>query len=128
MTTQTEESQLITHARRELQRAGLFDEDSDYGGMLGTSVMKLIEAFDGEGRSGYSAMMAISLFRRLAQFQNLTPLTTDPEEWMNVSDMSGSEMWQSVRRSDAFSTDGGKTHYLLDDNPRKTYVTATHIK
>lgn len=128
MTTQTEESQLITHARRELQLAGLFDEDSDYGGMLGTSVMKLVEAFANEGHSGFSAAMAIDIFQRLARFQNLTPLTTDPDEWMNVSDMSGSEMWQSRRRSDAFSTDGGKTHYLLDDKPRKIYVTATHVK
>ncbi|NIO30179.1 MAG: hypothetical protein GTN75_00095 [Gemmatimonadetes bacterium] len=48
---------LEQHARRELELAGLFDEDSDYGGMLGHSTMRLIEAFAAEGHSGMSAAM-----------------------------------------------------------------------
>jgi hypothetical protein len=33
----TGESEFVTWAERELRRAGLFDDDSDYNGMVGNS-------------------------------------------------------------------------------------------
>lgn len=35
---------LKDHAKRELALAGLFDKDSDYAGMIGHAVMKMIES------------------------------------------------------------------------------------
>lgn len=52
---------------------------------------------------------------RLLRFENLAPLTDDPGEWNNVSDMAGHEMWQSRRCAEAFSSDGGKTYWLLSE-------------
>ena len=40
---------LIDHAKDELQRAGLFNEDSDYGGMIGNAVMELCQTFSNQG-------------------------------------------------------------------------------
>jgi hypothetical protein len=57
----------------------------------------------------------------LLQFKNLTPLTDDPEEWIQHSkEMWDGEkgVWQSTRRADAFSDDGGKTYYLLSDRDK----------
>lgn len=105
-------SSLLEHARRELQLAGLFDSSSDYGGMLGTSIMALIEKFSDEGHSGYSAAQTIRIFARLADFKNLTPLTRDPGEWMEVE---AGATWQSTRNSEAFSRDGGASYYLADE-------------
>lgn len=105
-------SNLVTHAKRELERAGYFDKNSDYGGMLGDAVLELIEKFSEQGHSGYSAADTINLFNKLATYQALMPLTDDPEEWVEV----GYDLWQNSRNSKAFSKDGGKTYTVLDDN------------
>ena len=55
MSDTIEESTLVTYARDELQRAGLFDEDSDYGGMLGEGALELVKLFSTQGHSGMSA-------------------------------------------------------------------------
>lgn len=98
------ESHLVAYARAELERAGLFKEDSDYGGMLGKAVMDLIAQFDGEGHSGMSAGMAISLFTRLAKFQPLTPLTGAEDEWMDVGAEGDNIVWQNKRCGSVFRT------------------------
>lgn len=77
-------SNLETFAEDELRRAGLFDEDSDYGGMLGRAVMKMVQQFAEEGHSGCSAGMAISIFQKVARFEPLTPLTGADDEWAEV--------------------------------------------
>ena len=110
-------SNLTFHAQQELTAAGIFDKDADYGGALGTAVMELIETFDKQGHSGMSAAMTLALFDKVARFENITPLTSNPDEWMNVSEISGSGtgLWQNRRRSTTFSRDGGQTWYDIDD-------------
>lgn len=97
---------IYDHAQRELRLAGLLDEDSDYGGMLGKAVLDLVETFEGSGHSGYSAAVTIDLFSRVAAYQVLSPLTDDPEDWIEV----GEGLSQNRRDSAAFSTDGGRTY------------------
>jgi hypothetical protein len=84
---------LTDFAREELTRAGMFDKDSDYGGMLGDAVMKMVEQFADEGHSGFSASMAVSIFGKLAKYEPLTPLTGADDEWNEV----GNGTWQSRR-------------------------------
>lgn len=48
-------SNLTDYAKDELTRAGLFDKDSDYDGMLGTAALEIIEVFAKQGHSGMSA-------------------------------------------------------------------------
>ena len=38
-----------SHAKFELELAGFFDEDSDYGGAIGEAVMELMEVFAKQG-------------------------------------------------------------------------------
>lgn len=59
-------------AVRNLELAGLFDKDSDYEGMLGHAVKRLLETHQKEGHSGMSHFMAIDLFRRVATSEALT--------------------------------------------------------
>lgn len=93
---------LTDFAREELKRAGLFDKDSDYGGMLGDAVLKMIEQFSEEGHSGFSASMAVNLFERLARFEPITPLTGEADEWTEVSD----GVYQNRRCSHVFRENG----------------------
>ena len=109
-------SNLVRHAEYELQRAGLFDKDADYGGEIAPHVLNLIKEFSEGEHSGGSAYLTIDLFTRLAKFKTLTPITSDPSEWMNVSEASGGHpMWQNTRMSSCFSQDGGKTYYDIDE-------------
>jgi hypothetical protein len=48
-----------------LKNQGLFDEDSDYGGMLGEAVLELVKVFSKQGHSGFSAMLTKEMFYRL---------------------------------------------------------------
>lgn len=111
-------SNLVEHAKRELRILGYTGEepaDSPDRWMY-DHIIKMVETFSEEGHSGSSASYAIHVVSKLLQFKNVTPLTSDPEEWMEVSGfMNGQATWQSRRRSDAFSHDGGKTYYCLDD-------------
>lgn len=111
MTTATD-SNLVRHAERELRLAGMYDEDADYGpGAIADHVLDIVRLFASGGHSGGSAAMTLDIIGRLLAFKTLTPLTSDPEDWMEVGD----GMWQSKRRPDAFSTDGGQTWYCLDE-------------
>lgn len=95
---------LVEHAKYELS---LLNNDKEFN----ESIIKAIEAFASYGHSGGSASVAIPMLTDLLQFKNLSPLTSNPKEWNQV----GEEMWQSCRNSEAFSTDGGKTYYILSE-------------
>ena len=49
-------------AQKYLEDAGAFDKESNYGGMLGPAIMKLVQAFSGEGHSGGSAFITNEAF------------------------------------------------------------------
>lgn len=95
---------LSAHAKRELELIG---EEPD----VIVGYLKVIDAFVGMSHSGGSAMVAIPVINDLLQFKNLSPLTDNPDEWMDVDN----GMWQNRRNAEAFSTDGGKTYYLLSE-------------
>ena len=82
----TRHSNLVQHAEHELRLAGLFDKDSDYAGMLGPAILQMVRQFSDEGHSGYSASLAVNIFERVARFEPLTPLTGEPDEWLEYMD------------------------------------------
>ena len=111
-------SNLTDHAKEELKLAGLFDEDSDYDGMLGKAVMELVEVFSKQGHSGASAHITLELFSKVANYEPLTEIGKSADEWVDQSEASGEPMWQNRRRGTTFSRDGGKTWYDIDDASR----------
>jgi hypothetical protein len=110
---------LTEYAQAELERAELFDPDSDYGGMLGKAAMEIVEVFATQGHSGLSARLTVEILERLLCYEPLTPLTYEPDEWIDVSEISGAPMWQNRRKFTVFSRDGGLTHYDLHE-PRQS--------
>ena len=104
-------SNLEAHAEREMRRAGLYEAEADYGGMIPEAVMKLIRALASDGHSGGSHALVMKIFNRVANFHTLTPLTDSPDEWRVVGD----KMWQNTRDSSFFSEDAGKTCYSVED-------------
>lgn len=104
---------LYDHAERELRLAGLLDKGSDYDGELGAGVLEVVKVFEGQKHSGFSAATANSLLGKLLSFEPLTPLTDNPDDWVEV----GPSLWQNKRDSKAFSTDRGKTYKHNTDSP-----------
>lgn len=121
MTDTKEESNLVKHARRELELLGEEQSTIDW-------YLKVVEAFVEFGHSGGSASVTIPTLHMLLSYENLTPLTDAPEEWfLHEEAISGvkSGLWQNVRNGKAFSYDGGKTYYLIDDQERKFHHSKT---
>ena len=121
-------SNLVTHARRELELIG--EEPETIEGYL-----KVVQAFADMGHSGGSASIAVPVITELLQFKNLRPLTDDPKEWFfHEAATVGNEegFWQNIRNSAAFSHDGGKTYYLVSDgantkNRNPMYTSVPHL-
>lgn len=99
------ESNLVLHARRELEAAGFFKPDSDYDGALGPAVMELVEVFSRQGHSGFSAGQVRGLFNLVAAFKPVGPLTGDDSEWIEIDDDEG--LYQNVRCSRVFKDSTG---------------------
>jgi hypothetical protein len=102
-------SNLVDHAHRELELSGQLAEDPLYAGTL----LAAIAAFTAYGHSGGSAEMARHQLHTLLGHGVLAPLTSDPAEWEDRSEVSSTPMWQSRRDPAAFSADGGRTYWLL---------------
>lgn len=103
-----EESNLVAHARRELALVRESPEIVD-------ATLRIVTEFSGVGHSGASAHFHIAMLTRLLRYENLAPLTDDPDDWIEV----GHGMWQNRRNSEAFSKDGGRTYSLLSERKRR---------
>jgi len=87
-------------AIEELRRAGYYDEDSIYEGTLGDNLEELIKVFSKQEHSGFSASIVSGTFHRLTHWKPLSPITDDPEEWMEI----GNNLYQSRRCPSVFAT------------------------
>ncbi len=112
-------SNLVDHARRELELCGQTASDPGYA----ASLIAAVAAFASYGHSGGSAAVAIEQLHTLLQFRTLAALTSNPGEWYDRSRMSSSPLWQNKRDPAAMSIDGGKTWYYVDGRqPGPTHV------
>lgn len=101
-------SHLGEHARKELELVGEEPEIIDW-------YVKVVDTFAEFGHSGASAEYTTRVLEQLLRYKNLTPLTDDPSEWMDVSEYTEGPMWQNIRNTEAFSTNGGKTYTLVSE-------------
>jgi hypothetical protein len=106
---------LVEHAKRELELSGQWAEDPAYAACL----VATVAAFASYDHSGGSAEVAVGQLHRLLQWRTLSPLTSDPAEWEDRTEMSSSPLWQNVRDPAAFSRDGGQAWYFVDDRKKE---------
>ena len=104
-----------THALTEFKAAGWLDDDGNYIDEMQESICKhileLIKVFSDEGHSGSTAPYTVDIFKKLAMFEPITPLTGEDWEWTEISrEMSGSNngtLYQNKRCSRVFKDDDG---------------------
>ena len=95
-------SNLHNHALMEFKAAKWLDDNGNYTDEMQEAickhVLKLLDVFADEGHSGSSAPYAVDLFKKLAMFEPVVPLTGEDWEWTEVSD----GMFQNKRCSHIF--------------------------
>lgn len=81
---------LHNHALAEFRAAGWTNAEGQFKDEMQQAicehVLKLIEVFANEGHSGITAPYAIDMFKKLAMFEPLVPLTGEDWEWNEVGD------------------------------------------
>jgi hypothetical protein len=99
-------SNLHKHALAEFRAAGWTDEngkfEDDMQEAICTHILKLLDVFADEGHSGSTAPYTVDLFKKLAMFEPLVPLTGEDWEWVDVAEQSGRTLWQNKRCSHIF--------------------------
>lgn len=95
-------------AKSELDRIGLGNNDrtgEDIDFHMRDHILRMIEEFEKEGHSGFSASYALGLLERLLAFKPLTPLTGEDDEWMDVyEEDDGDVVYQNKRMSSVFKS------------------------
>ena len=104
-------SNLHKHALMEFKAAGWLDDNGEYCDemqeMICRHVLALLDVFAAEGHSGSSAPYTINMFKRLASFEPIAPLTGEDWEWNEVSERMGNKCWQNKRASHVFKDETG---------------------
>ena len=102
-------SNLLKHAEREFDIAGWnTPEEGDLSidpmnQAMMNDVKNLLKVFSKQGHSGFSGSYAISLFTKLANFDTISPLTGQDDEWADMSSYGdGSPMFQNKRCGSVF--------------------------
>jgi hypothetical protein len=122
MTTQLERIRYeLELAGYELDKESNPDNFDDYANEVGKCAYEICKVFCNQGHSGMSASLTLQLIETLLKGETLTPLTNNPEEWVDVagycSDTDCSPMYQNKRNSACFSTDL-KTYYnIYEETP-----------
>jgi hypothetical protein len=128
------------HALKEFRNTGWLNKDGTFNDEMQeaicTHVLKLLDVFADEGHSGSTAPYTISLFKRLAMFEPIGPLTGEDSEWTEVSDgvFQNNRMGSVFKQKDRFNGQAywldGKvfwewaTHPDIEDGkPFKSYFT-----
>lgn len=101
-------SNLRKHAIRELSKIGMNESEDGINGDMYKHIIKMVELFDQEGHSGFSANYAIGIINKLLKFEPLSPLTGEDNEWIEV----GGGLYQNNRCHHVFKQ--GDVAYDID--------------
>jgi len=114
---------LVDYAKDELKRIGMIDSGEPYNDLATKAILDLIELFDSQGHSGFTAPYVESIFHRLAMFKPISPLTGEDDEWNELGDGS----FQNKRYSAVFKDKDGNTYDIdgkvFSDDDGETWYT-----
>ena len=112
---------LIEYAKKELALVG--DQE------INRDILAIIELFESQGHSGFSAEYAINFLERLLRFKPLTPLTGESDEWTEVAPHGAK---QNKRCSSVFLKKDGIAHdidgIVVSDNGGITWFQSNRFR
>lgn len=74
------------YAIDELTRIGMYDSGDEMNDAMRDHILKMIDVFEEEGHSGFSAEYAVSILEKLLRWEPLSPLTGGDDEWEECED------------------------------------------
>lgn len=99
--------ELVKHAEMEFLAAGWMNEYGEYDDemqeMICDNILELLRVFSDQGHSGSTAPYAVNIFKKLAMFEPLVPLTGEDWEWNKI----GENYYQNKRCSHVFKEGDG---------------------
>lgn len=98
-------SNIVRHALRELELAGYFKANCGTNKLMKDDIVELLTVFADQGHSGSSAQWCINLFKKLANFEIISPLTLKDDEFNLCSLMEN--VYQNKRKSTIFKDSKG---------------------
>lgn len=108
-------SNLEKHALAEFRAAGWLNEDGAYNDemqeMICRHVLALLDVFRSEGHSGSSAPYTVDMFKKLAMFEPLVPLTGEDWEWRDtghgvLQNLRASRVFKDTETGDCYDIEG----------------------
>jgi hypothetical protein len=106
-------SKVFSHAELEFKAMGWLNEDGtwcdDMQELICNQVLELIDLFGTHGHSGSSAPYAADMFKKLAMYEPLGPLTGEDWEW-NELDYGGDIKYQNKRCGHVFKGADGRAY------------------
>lgn len=114
----------IEHAKRELTAIGydLNGKEDDLNKWIVKNILELLEVFSKQGHSGSSAPYCANIFKKLALYEPLCPITGEDHEWHDV----GNDTFQNIRCSAVFKQGRDGRPYYLDAIVWRTPTGATY--
>lgn len=101
---------VVEFAKSEMNRMWL--EADEIQDMVKSNVIELLEVFEKQGHSGFSAPYVLNVFNKLAMFKPIVQLTGEDSEWADV----GNGMYQNNRCPAVFKDGKDGDAYWLDGN------------
>lgn len=98
---------LIEHAKKEFEILG-WPGDCEMQQAICEDVLALLETFGKQGHSGFSASYALTLFKKLANFEPIGPLTGGDSEWHEYEP----NHFQNKRCSEVFKDPDGRVYWI----------------
>lgn len=108
-------SNLVKHAEQELKIIGMGPHDKSIdpiNRLMGKQILQIVKTFSKQGHSGFSANYAANIVDKLLRYEPISDLTGEPDEWNDVSEMSGYPHWQNKRDGRVFKGEDGRAYFI----------------
>lgn len=106
-------SNIHNHALMEFRAAGWTDENGKFNDEMQQAicdhVLALLDLFTNEGHSGTTAPYTVNLFKQLALFEPIVPLTGEDWEWSKL-DYGSDIKYQNKRCGHVFKDEDGRAY------------------
>lgn len=121
---------LVQFAEDELKIIGMGADAAEENKLMHDDIIEIVKKFADQGHSGFSASYALGILTKLMNYEALTPLTGEDDEWVKISEeMGGGDMEYQNKRcysvfkgADGRAYDSGAKVYYEKGNRKNTYT------
>lgn len=120
---------ILDFTKNELDLIGMTEDSGEMNADMRKHILHMVDEFSKEGHSGFSASYAIGILQKVLNFEPLSPLTGEDDEWCK-HDYGNEITYQNIRCSHVFKDSDGQAydingkvfteHYYDDEGVEQT--------